>query len=49
MKVRVYYDRSNPAFSVLETRVDTGAANGYMGIGIAILVAVIYFRFFWGR
>lgn len=49
MKVRVYYDPSIPAFSVLETRTDNMTTFLYAAIGIALLTAVVYGRFFWGR
>ena len=49
MKVRVYYDPSTPAFSVLETRTDSMATFLYAAIGIALLAVVVYARFFWGR
>jgi hypothetical protein len=49
MKVRVYYDPSTPAFSVLETRTDNMTTIRYAAIGIALLAAVVYARFFWGR
>ena len=49
MKVRVFYDPSTPAFAVLEKRIDNSTATQYAWIGIALLVAVVYFRFFWGH
>ena len=49
MKVRVYYDPARPAFSVLETRTDNMTIVLYAAIGAALLAAVVYARFFYGR